>query len=168
MAQRALIALALVNDPALLIADEPTTGLDVTIQAEILDLMSELVASKGSSIWIITHDLGVIANYTQRAGVMFAGEVVELGPTSQLFADPQHPYTRGLVESMQDAPTSDRMSVSGAAPDLLHRPVGCQFAYRCPIAEPISLEARPVLEDVRPGHSVRCAVVQRDAAERVR
>jgi ABC-type dipeptide/oligopeptide/nickel transport system ATPase component len=97
MAQRVLIAMAMVNRPRLLIADEPTTGLDVTVQAEILDLMTDLVSEEGSAVWIITHDLGIIANYTQRAAVMLGGRVVETGPTASVFEHPRHPYTRALV-----------------------------------------------------------------------
>lgn len=166
MAQRALIALAMVNRPKLLIADEPTTGLDVTIQAEILDLMAELVASQGSSVWLITHDLGVIANYTERAAVMFAGQVVEVAPTRALFEDPRHPYTRGLVEALGDrVGASGRLSIGGDPPDLAHRPPGCQFAYRCPLVEEECRTRAPELEELVSGHEVRCLVASRLAAE---
>jgi oligopeptide/dipeptide ABC transporter ATP-binding protein len=168
MAQRALIALAMINEPKLLIADEPTTGLDVTIQAEILDLMAELISSRGSSVWIITHDLGIIANYTERASVMFAGQIVESAPTRDLFADPEHPYTRGLVEALRDDGTGERrLLVGGAPPDLAHRPPGCQFAYRCPIAEPACEVDAPVLSPLAKGHLVRCIVAERNARERI-
>jgi peptide/nickel transport system ATP-binding protein len=103
MAQRVLIAMAMVNRPRLLIADEPTTGLDVTVQAEILDLMTQLVSEDGSAVWIITHDLGIIANYTQRAAVMLGGQIVETGPTAAVFDDPRHPYTSALVRPETDA-----------------------------------------------------------------
>ncbi len=166
MAQRALIALAMVNRPKLLIADEPTTGLDVTIQAEILDLMSERVASQGSSVWIITHDLAIVANYTERAAVMFAGQIIENGPTSDLFADPRHPYTRGLVEALQnERARGERLKVGGAPPDLVDRPSGCQFAYRCPIAEPQCHVTMPELSELAQRHYVRCLVAERLARE---
>jgi peptide/nickel transport system ATP-binding protein len=161
LAQRVLIALAMINRPRLLIADEPTTGLDVTIQAEILDLMADLVTTQGSSVWIITHDLGVIANYTERAAVMFAGQIVESGTTRDLFTDPRHPYTRELVEAMQD---QSRPEGGTEPPDVVNRPVGCQFAYRCPLAEPDCVAAMPALEELAAGHDVRCIVAVRAAA----
>jgi oligopeptide/dipeptide ABC transporter ATP-binding protein len=166
MAQRVMIAMALANRPRLVIADEPTTGLDVTIQAEILDLMAELVNEAGSAVWIITHDLGIIATYTERAGVMFAGQVVELAPTRELFARPLHPYTPGLIE-WEAVEGSDaarrRLQIGGAPPDLAHRPPGCQFAYRCPWAEPQCRAEMPMLREVSRSHHVRCFVAQRDA-----
>lgn len=136
MAQRVLIASALVNRPRLLVADEPATGLDVTLQAQILDLMEMLVKQEGAAVINITHDLGVVANYTERTAVMFAGEVVEVLPTAGLFTDAQHPYTQLLVDAYklegkrQSVKTTNE---SGAAPDLVRRPSGCQYAYRCPL-----------------------------------
>jgi oligopeptide/dipeptide ABC transporter ATP-binding protein len=166
MAQRALIAIAMVNRPKLLIADEPTTGLDVTIQAEILDLMSDLVSSQGSSIWLITHDLGVIANYTKRAAVMFAGQVIEMADTRSLFEDPRHPYTTGLVQALGPRRgRSDRVSIGGDPPDLARRPIGCQFAYRCPLVEDQCRERMPDLEELVERHVVRCLVASRMARE---
>jgi len=160
MAQRALIALAMVNRPRLLIADEPTTGLDVTIQAEILDLMAELVAAQGSSIWIITHDLGVIANHTERAAVMFAGQIVESGTTRDLFTEPRHPYTRELIESVtRERPRNER---GAEPPDLGNRPLGCQFAYRCDLVEDGCRQAMPALDVIAPAHLLRCPVVSRE------
>jgi oligopeptide/dipeptide ABC transporter ATP-binding protein len=159
MAQRALIALAMVNRPRLLIADEPTTGLDVTIQAEILDLMAELVAARGSSVWIITHDLGVIANHTERAAVMFAGQIVETGTTHELFTSPRHPYTQELVEATRHERSGDERNVG--SPDLANRPIGCQFTYRCPQAEDDCFSIMPTLDELAPGHHVRCLVAQR-------
>jgi oligopeptide/dipeptide ABC transporter ATP-binding protein len=169
MAQRALIALAMVNDPKLLIADEPTTGLDVTIQAEILDLMEDLVASHGSSIWLITHDLAIIANHTTRAAAMFAGQIVETAPTADLFADPRHPYTRGLIEALSDAELrgGERLDVGGGPPNLVERPRGCQFAYRCPLAEEACTAAVPDLSELAASHLVRCVVAEREARETV-
>ncbi len=163
MAQRALIALAMVNRPRLLIADEPTSGLDVTIQAEILDLMAELVAAQGSSVWIITHDLGVIANHTERAAVMFAGQIVESGTTRELFTDPRHPYTRELVEAVAGERT--RGERGAEPPDLVNRPVGCQFAYRCPLVEDDCRSVMPALDEIAPGHRVRCLVVLREVSQ---
>ena len=162
MAQRVLIAMAMVNRPQLLIADEPTTGLDVTIQAEILDLMSRLVRETGSAVWLITHDLGVIANYTERAAVMFAGQLVETAPTSVLFEQPAHPYTRGLLEALtvEDA-ISERLAISGPPPDLVDRPPGCQFEYRCPWADEGCSKTMPELLPLDGQRSVRCLVAHR-------
>jgi oligopeptide/dipeptide ABC transporter ATP-binding protein len=165
MAQRVLIAMAMINRPKLLIADEPTTGLDVTIQAEILDLMADLVASQGSSVWLITHDLGVIANYTQRAAVMFAGQIVEVAETKALFDEPMHPYTQGLVQALTEgADGATSRGGSGDPPDLASRPIGCQYAYRCPWVEPKCRETMPILEALAPAHDVRCFVASRQAA----
>lgn len=161
-AQRVLIAIALANKPSLLIADEPTTALDVTIQAEILDLMRELVGTEGRSLWLITHDLAVVANYTDRAAVMFAGEIVEEASTKDLFAAPLHPYTAGLMDATAGA--QYRVGrVTGPPPNLNHRPVGCQFAYRCPLREEACTQARPQLRELFAGHSVRCFVAERKA-----
>lgn len=161
MAQRILIAMAMINRPQLLIADEPTTGLDVTIQAEILDLMTEQVRDSGASVWLITHDLGVIANYTERAAVMFAGQVVETASTRNLFESPLHPYTRGFLDALSaEREDGELPEIAGAPPDLVHRPEGCQFAYRCPLAADPCRVAMPQLEEVREGHNVRCVLAQ--------
>ena len=164
MAQRILIAMAIINHPSLVIADEPTTGLDVTLQAEILDLVKERVVDEGAAMWIITHDLGIIANYTDRAAVMFAGQVVEEAPTADLFADPRHPYTKGLVEAahVESGDQAEaQFDISGGPPDLRHRPTGCQFAYRCPWVEPDCRQTSPTLVSFGRDRSVRCLVAQR-------
>jgi oligopeptide/dipeptide ABC transporter ATP-binding protein len=163
MAQRALIALAMVNRPRLLIADEPTTGLDVTIQAEILDLMAELVTAQGSSVWIITHDLGLIANHTERAAVMFAGQIVESGTTRELFTDPRHPYTRELIEAV--ARERPRVKRGAEPPDLANRPIGCQFAYRCLLVEDGCRAVMPTLDEIAPDRLLRCPVVRREISQ---
>ena len=135
MRQRAMIAMALINDPRILIADEPTTALDVTIQAQIMQLLGRLSEELGSAVILITHDLGVVAEIADRVLVMYAGMPVEVGSTDQVFYDPQHPYTWGLLGSLarvdQDLP--DRLpSIAGAPPSLLARPQGCPFRPRCP------------------------------------
>jgi peptide/nickel transport system ATP-binding protein len=158
MAQRVLIASALVNRPRLLVADEPATGLDVTLQAQILDLMEALVRKEGAAVINITHDLGVVANYTERTAVMFAGEVVEVLPTASLFTLAEHPYTRLLVDAykleggLHQARTK---SESGAAPDIVNRPAGCQYGYRCPLAED-ECSSPQQLRELASGHRVRC------------
>lgn len=135
MAQRVMIAMAMINEPTLLIADEPTTGLDVTVQAQILDLIKARVAEVGSSVLLITHDLGVVAHYCDRVIVMFAGRVVEEATIPQLFDDPQHPYTQALVASLPDRSQQDEVApASGLPPDLFNLPDGCHYAYRCPHA----------------------------------
>ena len=166
LAQRAMIAMALVNEPRLLIADEPTTGLDVTIQAEILDLLIELVRVRGSAVLLITHDLGIIANYTERASVMFAGQIVESAPTAMLFGGARHPYTIGLISAYRssDEERSD-VDISGPPPDLANPPAGCRFAYRCPWVESECHSAVPPLEELVADHLVRCFVAARRAKE---
>jgi oligopeptide/dipeptide ABC transporter ATP-binding protein len=162
MAQRVLIAMALLHEPKLLIADEPTSGLDVTIQAEVLELIMALVGKKGTSLWLITHDLSVVANYCNRAAVMFGGSIVEQGSVSGMFSMPQHPYTIGLIESnLSGTGTRDRLRIAGPPPDLTSQAPGCCFAYRCPWVEDHCLEMPPALLQVREGTEVRCFVAQR-------
>lgn len=157
MRQRAMIAMALANDPALLIADEPTTALDVTIQAQILDLMRTLVSETGAALILITHDLGVVAEMADQVAVMYAGRIVESGPVEQIFDDPQHPYTLGLMGSMPSL-SGDRerlVTIAGRVPTPFDMPVGCRFAARCPFAVEQCSE-RPALKDVAPDHAVAC------------
>ncbi len=157
MRQRAMIAMALANDPALLIADEPTTALDVTIQAQILDLMRSLVSETGAALILITHDLGVVAEMADRVAVMYAGRIVESGPVEQIFDDPQHPYTLGLMGSMPALTgTRERLvTIAGRVPTPFDMPVGCRFATRCPFAAEPCSEAPPLTE-LAPGHRVAC------------
>jgi oligopeptide/dipeptide ABC transporter ATP-binding protein len=158
-AQRVVVAMALMSNPRLVIADEPTTGLDVTVQAGILDLLMARVRERGAALWLITHDLGIIANYAQRTAVMFAGEIVEGAATDAVFSRPAHPYTRGLMAAadLGVAPESagSQLMVSGPPPDLADRPSGCQFAYRCPFRADVC-EAPIPLHSTGPEHQVRC------------
>ena len=160
MRQRAMIAMALANDPDILIADEPTTALDVTIQAQILDLIARLKDEFSSAVVLITHDLGVVAGIADRIGVMYAGRLVEFGGKRDLFYDPQHPYTWGLLGSIPrlDRPKQDRLhSIAGMPPSLIDPPAGCRFRPRCPHAFD-RCETEPALE-VRGGgarHLDRC------------
>jgi oligopeptide transport system ATP-binding protein len=161
MRQRVMIGIALSCKPELLLADEPTTALDVTIQAQILDLLKEMVERLGIALILITHNLGVIAGYTQRTYIMYAGKIVEESATAELFRKPRHPYTMGLLESVPrlDLPREQRLKpIMGTPPDPLHRATGCSFAPRCPYADERSLEAEPPLEAVGPGHRVACWV----------
>ncbi len=155
MAQRVLIAMALVNEPSLLIADEPTTGLDVTVQAQILDLLRELGRARGIGALIITHDLGVVAHYCDEAAVMFAGQVVEHGPVGRLFAQPAHPYTRALIAATPERIRLRAPRPSGAPPDLHALPEGCLYRDRCPQAAP-ACATPPAERAVAGGGAARC------------
>jgi peptide/nickel transport system ATP-binding protein/oligopeptide transport system ATP-binding protein len=158
MRQRVMIAMALSCDPKLLIADEPTTALDVTIQAQILELMNSLKESYGMSIMMITHDLGVIAEVSDRVAVMYAGKVVEYTDVNTLFDDPKHPYTWGLMKSIPKLDKDvDRLeAIPGSVPSPLNFPEGCKFNTRCPLAEGKCYDEEPPLEDAADGHMVRC------------
>jgi peptide/nickel transport system ATP-binding protein len=163
MRQRVMIAMALSCKPQLLIADEPTTALDVTIQAQILELMQEMKQRLGMSIMLITHAMGVVAETCQRVVVMYAGKVVEEAPVEALFGDPRHPYTQGLIRSI---PRVDRAAehkqrleaIPGTVPSLLEPPPGCRFAARCKYVMDICTQAMPPLKEVAPGHFVRCVL----------
>jgi oligopeptide/dipeptide ABC transporter ATP-binding protein len=158
MRQRAMIAMALACDPKLLIADEPTTALDVTIQAQILDLLRRLRDETGAAIILITHDLGVIAELAQDVLVMYAGAVVERAPVEALFAAPQHPYTVGLLGSIPKLHRDEeRLStIEGLVPNPLAMPQGCRFNPRCPFAVERCRVEEPPLAEVRPGHFAAC------------
>ena len=162
MAQRVMIAMALACVPELLIADEPTTALDVTIQAQILDLMRDLRREMGTSVILITHDLGVVAEMAERVAVMYAGEIVEQTDVNSLFDQPLHPYTQGLIGSIPVlGQIKERLDViPGSVPNLVNLPVGCRFAPRCQARFKYGLsictEVKPELEEVKPGHLVRC------------
>ena len=158
MRQRAMIALALACDPELLIADEPTTALDVTIQAQILALMRDLKTSTGIAIILITHDLGVVAEICDHVAVMYAGEIVEYAPVDALFAAPQHPYTIGLLGSIPrlDAKAEELAAIEGMVPSMAELPAGCRFAPRCPFVREPCGQASPPLAVVGPGHRSRC------------
>ncbi len=171
MAQRVMIAMALACVPELLIADEPTTALDVTIQAQILDLMRELREKMGTSVILITHDLGVIAEMAERVAVMYAGEIVEQTDVDTLFEQPMHPYTQGLIGSIPVlGEIKERLEViPGSVPNLVNLPVGCRFAPRCMAREKydlkVCLEAKPDLIEAKPGHLVRCWLYQNNEAQ---
>ncbi len=148
MRQRVMIAMAMSCDPAILIADEPTTALDVTIQAQILDLIRDLQRDAGMSVLLITHDLGVVAETAHHVAVMYAGKVVEYAPVEELFERPRHPYTIGLFRSLPDlaAPGERLSTVPGIVPSAFHFPSGCRFRTRCPIATDVCAETIPELE----------------------
>ncbi|HEV7267521.1 MAG TPA: ABC transporter ATP-binding protein [Falsiroseomonas sp.] len=158
MRQRVMIAMALACRPALLIADEPTTALDVTVQAQILDLLRELQAETGMSIILITHDLGVVAEMADEVAVMYAGKVVERAAATEIFASPQHPYTLGLLGSIPrlDEDRERLLAIEGAVPPPFALPKGCRFHPRCPFAIEACTRAQPALESVAPGHLAAC------------
>jgi peptide/nickel transport system ATP-binding protein len=170
MRQRVMIAMALANEPALLIADEPTTALDVTVQAQILDLIGRLKDELGMAVVIITHDLGIVAETADEIAVMYAGRIVERAPVARIFAAPEHPYTWGLLASIPrlDAPRGAQLvPIPGSPPSLLGLPRGCAFAPRCPYAQPRHHEVDPLAESVPgdPAHVVACLL---DSAQRRR
>ena len=161
MRQRVMIAMALSCKPQLLIADEPTTALDVTIQAQILDLLAELKSEMGMAIMLITHAMGVVAEVAQRVVVMYAGQVVEEALVGELFAHPRHPYTQGLIRSIPriDSALTKKgrlETIPGTVPKLIAPPEGCRFAPRCKFAMPACTQATPALRQVAPGHKVAC------------
>jgi oligopeptide transport system ATP-binding protein len=159
MRQRAMIAMALACEPQLIIADEPTTALDVTVQAQILDLLKDLADRSGSALVLITHDLGVVARYADRVVVMYAGRVVESAPAADLYAHPRHPYTRGLMASVPrlDGDTHQRLvPIEGQPPDLANMHEGCAFAPRCQQATAACRQSAPDLREWDTGHQVAC------------
>jgi oligopeptide/dipeptide ABC transporter ATP-binding protein len=171
MRQRAMIAMAMACRPALLIADEPTTALDVTIQAQILDLMLDLQEELGMSLLMITHDLGVIAEVSDQVVVMYAGEVVEYATIDTLFLDPRHPYTIGLIGSIPklgakfDSGKQPLQEIAGLVPNLIRLPVGCLFAPRCDRVMGRCQSKRPPLFNLGSGHRVKCWLAEKDAQD---
>jgi len=166
MRQRAMIAMGLSNRPEILIADEPTTALDVTVQAQILELLRDLNQEMGTSIVLITHNLGVVAGLCKRVLVMYAGEIVEEGPVEQIFESPQHPYTWSLLRSIPriDADRRRRLrSIEGLPPDLIALPPGCKFSPRCPFRIERCFRDEPKLDEVQPAQRASCWVTMKRA-----
>ncbi|MNI30369.1 Oligopeptide transport ATP-binding protein OppD [compost metagenome] len=166
MRQRVMIAIALACSPKLLIADEPTTALDVTIQAQIIALMKRLSVETESSIILITHDLGVVAEMAQRVIVMYAGKIVEQGTIDEIFYEPQHPYTWGLLRSIPRLDTDaneELVPIPGTPPDLFAPPKGCAFAARCPYAMAVCLEEDPEHTKLSDEHSAACWLLDPEA-----
>jgi oligopeptide/dipeptide ABC transporter ATP-binding protein len=159
--QRVMIAMAIVNRPQLLIADEPTTALDVTIQAQILELLAELRDKFGLAMLFISHDLAVVSQVTDRVAVMYAGSIVELGPAQEVFRNPAHPYTRGLLHSVPTLRTDRSQplrTIEGAVPNIASLPPGCKFEPRCEIRVPECAAALPPLLEISTKHWARCPV----------
>lgn len=158
MCQRVMIAMAIACEPALLIADEPTTALDVTVQAQILDLLSQMTEKHHLSVLLITHDLRVARGHADRVAILYAGEVVEEGVTAELFAHPQHPYTEGLLAALPEFSQKGKVlsAIPGSVPSPFQDLQGCSFYDRCPRAKPPCKDSRPLLEQAKKGHIVRC------------
>jgi len=159
MRQRVIVAMSMACDPKLLIADEPTTALDVTIQAQILDIMKDLQRKMRTSIILITHDLGVVANMASRVIVMYAGKIVETGSVDDIFFRPRHPYTLGLLKSiprLDSDSKEDLMSIEGQPPDLFSPPAGCGFAPRCDYCMKICRMKQPEMYDISDNHTAAC------------
>ncbi|WP_042479289.1 ABC transporter ATP-binding protein [Bacillus ndiopicus] len=158
MRQRVMIAMALACSPDVLIADEPTTALDVTIQAQILEILKDLQQKMGMSIIFITHDLGVVSEMCDKVAVMYAGQVIEEGATEELFEQPLHPYTRGLIDSLPKLyeEQDELQTIEGSVPSPYKYPVGCRYADRCPFARDLCREAQPELIEMAKGRKVRC------------
>jgi peptide/nickel transport system ATP-binding protein len=167
MKQRIVIAIALACSPLLLIADEATSNLDVTIQAQILDLLRQLKQTEIASILLITHDLGVVAETCNRVGVMYAGNICEIADVGDLFASPQHPYTRALLDAVPRIDQREALqSIAGSVPNLVNPPLGCRFHPRCPHAMPACRERFPDMTAVGACHEVACYLYTDKARER--
>jgi peptide/nickel transport system ATP-binding protein len=167
MQQRAMIAMAIASNPMMLISDEPTTALDVTTQAQILDLIRDLNKVTGTSVLFITHDLAVIAEMCERLGVMYAGNLVEEGPAAELFNNPSHPYTTGLLSSVPRADIKSNSeikleSIPGSVPNLITPPTGCRFHPRCKFKMDICAEQKPALVPIDKDHKVACFLYSKE------
>jgi peptide/nickel transport system ATP-binding protein len=169
MRQRVMIAIALAAEPEILVADEPTTALDVTVQAQILEVLDRLRESHGMAVLLITHDLGIVAGRADRVAVMYAGQIVEEAPTAQLFGAPSHPYTQGLFASVPriTGPVQRLTPIGGSVPAPTAWPSGCRFRPRCPKAFDKS-EAMPPLLPLAPGHRMRCWLAEGGRQSEVR
>lgn len=163
MAQRVMIAMALSSNPKLLIADEPTSALDVTIQAQILELLDELVKKFGNAVILITHDMGVAAEFCDKMAVMYAGNTVEYAKTTNIFENPHHPYTRGLLKAVPKIGRTDELqSIRGIVPDLVNPPSGCRFHPRCKHTMDICRKDFPPLVEIKSGHYVACYLYSKE------
>lgn len=170
MQQRAMIAIALAGEPSLLIADEPTTALDVTLQAQVMELLGRLQSELNMAMLFISHDLAVVANVAHRVNVMYAGRIVESADTTTLFREPAHPYTQGLlrvVRDLESTSTVDLVPIQGQPPSIGALPAGCSFSPRCPVAFDRCSVERPLLKEYQPGHDAACHIAGVDAMKAV-
>ncbi len=156
MAQRVMIAMMLSTEPSLLIADEPTTALDVSIQAQVLSLLKDLISKHKATVLLITHDLSVVAETCSRVGVMYAGDMVEVGTVDQIINNPYHPYTKGLIKAIPSDRSKELVEIRGSVPDLVNPPSGCRFHPRCDYAKPICKKEKPQVLQVEKDHMTAC------------
>jgi oligopeptide/dipeptide ABC transporter ATP-binding protein len=156
MAQRVMIAMMLATEPSLLIADEPTTALDVSIQAQVLSLLQDLIKRHKASVLLITHDLSIVAETCDRVGVMYAGDIVEVGEVDQIINNPRHPYTVGLMRAIPSDSRKELVGIKGSVPDLVNPPTGCRFHPRCEYARDICKEEKPITIEVEGSHTTAC------------
>jgi oligopeptide transport system ATP-binding protein len=158
MRQRIMIAMAIALDPDVLIADEPTTALDVTVQAQIMELLAELQRESRMGLILITHDLGVVADVADKISVMYAGRIMEQADVHEIYGKPSHPYTKGLLESIPrvDLKGQELAAIKGLPPNLMRIPHGCEFSPRCPYAQQICVDQRPALREAAPGRYSAC------------
>ena len=169
MRQRIIIAIALANNPKLIIADEPTTALDVTIQAQVLELIEDLKNKSDSAIIMITHDLGVVAKLCDRIAIMYGGKIVEIGTDRDIFYDPKHPYTEGLLKCISNQENDDEKDLTpipGSPPDLLNPPKGCPFVDRCEKAMKVCKDFQPPVTDIKEGHQCACWLLDERAVKK--
>ena len=165
MAQRVMIAMMLSTEPSLLIADEPTTALDVSIQAQVLSLLKDLIIKHKATVLLITHDLSVVAETCDRVGVMYAGDMVEVGEVDQIINNPQHPYTKGLINAIPSDRRKELVEIKGSVPDLVNPPSGCRFHPRCDYAKPICQKEKPQVLQVEKNHTVACFLYEKQYKE---
>jgi len=165
MAQRVMIAMMLSTKPSLLIADEPTTALDVSIQAQVLNLLKDLVVKHKTTILLITHDLSVVAETCDRVGVMYAGDMVETGEVNQIINNPRHPYTKGLINAIPSERSRELIEIRGSVPDLVEPPSGCRFHPRCNYAKPICKKEKPQMLEIEKNHFVACFLYRKQGEE---
>jgi oligopeptide/dipeptide ABC transporter ATP-binding protein len=156
MAQRVMIAMMLAAEPSLLIADEPTTALDVSVQAQVLSLLKRLIEKHNSSVLLITHDMSVISETCERVAVMYAGDIIEVGNVEDVIFNPHHPYTKGLMQAIPTGERSELSGIPGTVPDLVAPPPGCRFHPRCPHAMDVCKGEKPASRTIAPGHTVAC------------
>jgi peptide/nickel transport system ATP-binding protein len=162
MAQRVMIAMMLSTEPSLLIADEPTTALDVSIQAQVLSLLKDLISKHKATVLLITHDLSVVAETCDRVGVMYAGDMVEVGEVDQIINNPQHPYTKGLINAIPSDRRNELVEIRGSVPDLVNPPSGCRFHPRCDYVRDLCKNEKPKALQVEKDHIVACFLYERE------
>lgn len=162
MAQRVMIAMMLSTEPSLLIADEPTTALDVSIQAQVLSLLKDLISKHKATVLLITHDLSVVAETCDRVGVMYAGDMVEVGEVDQIINNPQHPYTKGLINAIPSDRRNELVEIRGSVPDLVNPPSGCRFHPRCDYVRDLCKNEKPKVLQVEKNHMVACYLYERE------